>query len=62
MGFRQIRLVDVSVTSLNEQRATSWMQFNSLSDFLDPSDISRTVEGLPAPRRAIFIAEAPASA
>jgi tRNA (mo5U34)-methyltransferase len=58
-GFRNIRLIDVTSTTSIEQRATSWMHFNSLSDFLDPHDSSRTVEGLPAPQRAIFIAETP---
>ncbi|MDD1959540.1 DUF1698 domain-containing protein, partial [Pseudomonas sp. 39004] len=27
-----------------------------LSDFLDPNDHSRTIEGLPAPRRATLVA------
>ena len=58
-GFRQVRLVDVTVTTSEEQRSTDWMRFNSLSDFLDPQNPLKTVEGLPAPKRAIFIAEAP---
>lgn len=59
MGFRQVRLVDVTQTTAAEQRSTDWMRFNSLPDFLDSSDQTKTIEGLPAPRRAIFIAEAP---
>jgi len=55
-GFKNIRVVDVNQTSLEEQRATPWMTFNSLKDFLDPDDINLTMEGLPAPRRATFIA------
>ncbi len=55
-GFKNIRVVDVNQTSLDEQRATPWMTFNSLKDFLDPEDINLTMEGLPAPRRATFIA------
>ncbi len=55
-GFVDIRLVDVTTTSLEEQRSTAWMQFESLADFLDPDDVSRTAEGLPAPRRAVVIA------
>ncbi|MDC9728862.1 MAG: tRNA 5-methoxyuridine(34)/uridine 5-oxyacetic acid(34) synthase CmoB [Methyloprofundus sp.] len=55
-GFKNIRVVDVNQTSLEEQRATPWMTFNSLKDFLDPEDINLTMEGLPAPRRATFIA------
>ncbi|BBM88117.1 tRNA 5-methoxyuridine(34)/uridine 5-oxyacetic acid(34) synthase CmoB [Candidatus Uabimicrobium amorphum] len=55
-GFIDIELVDVSTTSLHEQRATKWMTFESLRDFLDPQDTSKTIEGYPAPKRAIFIA------
>jgi tRNA (mo5U34)-methyltransferase len=55
-GFKNIRVINVNQTSLNEQRATPWMTFNSLKDFLDPNDINLTIEGLPAPKRAIFIA------
>lgn len=59
VGFKHIRVVDVSTTTTEEQRRTEWMQFHSLEQFLDPEDPSRTVEGYPAPRRAILIAEAP---
>lgn len=55
-GFVNIRLVDVTVTSVEEQRSTDWMRFHSLRDFLDPEDPRLTCEGLPAPTRAIFIA------
>lgn len=55
-GFKKVRLIDVSTTSTEEQRSTDWMRFESLSDFLDPNDPTRTCEGLPAPRRAIFLA------
>jgi len=48
--------VDVSVTSTEEQRATAWMTYESLSDFLDPVDSARTIEGYPAPERAVVIA------
>lgn len=58
-GFRDIRVVDVSVTSLEEQRSTEWMHFESLADFLDPDDPSLTVEGHPAPRRATLVARYP---
>jgi len=58
-GFAEVRCVDVSVTSLQEQRSTEWMRFQSLPDFLDPTDPSRTLEGLPAPRRAVLIARKP---
>jgi len=56
-GFKHIRCVDVSVTSMEEQRATDWMRFESLDSFLDESDKAKTIEGYPAPKRAIMIAE-----
>ena len=55
-GFKNIRLVNVTKTSVEEQRGTEWMRFHSLRDFLDPMDAGLTREGLPAPVRAIFIA------
>ena len=57
--FEDVRCVDVSTTSVEEQRATEWMRFQSLPEFLDPADHSRTVEGLPAPTRAVLIARKP---
>ena len=55
-GYQAIRLVDVTATSVAEQRQTPWMKYKSLADFLDPHDPHKTIEGYPAPRRAIFIA------
>ena len=60
LGWRSARLIDESVTTTQEQRATPWMRFQSLADFLDPNDPTRTLEGYPCPRRAIVVAEAPA--
>jgi len=57
-GFKNIQVVDVSPTSIKEQRSTEWMAFESLADFLDPHDSSRTIEGYPAPVRAILTAQA----
>ena len=57
-GFTNIRCVDVTKTSLEEQRKTRWIQTESLKDFLDPNDPDKTIEGYPAPVRAIFIATA----
>ncbi|NRA61426.1 MAG: tRNA 5-methoxyuridine(34)/uridine 5-oxyacetic acid(34) synthase CmoB, partial [Psychrobium sp.] len=56
LGFENIRVVDVSTTTLEEQRKTPWMDYESLSDFLDPNDQSKTIEGHPAPKRAVIIA------
>jgi tRNA (mo5U34)-methyltransferase len=56
-GLKNVQTVDVNVTSIEEQRSTEWMTFESLSDYLDPADPSRTVEGHPAPKRAVVIAK-----
>lgn len=58
-GLENARLVDVSRTTSDEQRATEWMPFDSLEAALDPDDPGRTVEGHPAPKRAIVVCEAP---
>ncbi|OOZ43626.1 tRNA 5-methoxyuridine(34)/uridine 5-oxyacetic acid(34) synthase CmoB [Solemya velum gill symbiont] len=55
-GFRDVRLVDLNRTSIEEQHSTEWMQFESLPDFLDPRDSLKTVEGYPVPLRATLIA------
>ncbi len=57
-GFKNVKLIDETVTSLEEQRTTEWMQFHSLKEFLDPNDSSKTIEGYDAPLRAVFTAEA----
>ncbi|MDD5266354.1 MAG: tRNA 5-methoxyuridine(34)/uridine 5-oxyacetic acid(34) synthase CmoB [Methylococcales bacterium] len=58
-GFKDIRLIDVTATSVQEQRSTEWMQFHSLKDFLSAENPQLTCEGLPAPKRAIIIANNP---
>ncbi len=57
-GYADIRVVDISRTTIGEQRRTDWMTFESLADFLDPNDDRRTIEGYPAPVRAIVVATA----
>ncbi len=57
LGFKRPALVDVNQTSIEEQRSTDWMQFHSLANFLDPDDPGKTIEGYPAPRRAIVTAK-----
>lgn len=59
-GFREVRLVDLTPTTIDEQRRTAWMHFESLADFLDPEDPQHTREGYPAPLRALFLARRPA--
>ncbi|MFT5506518.1 MAG: tRNA (mo5U34)-methyltransferase [Gammaproteobacteria bacterium] len=58
-GYKNVRTVDLNLTQLSEQRTTDWMPFESLSRSLKPDDKSLTVEGLPAPRRAIILANKP---
>ena len=53
-GYKNIHLVNVCVTSIEEQHKTHWMPFDSLIDGLNPDDHSTTIEGHPAPKRAIF--------
>ena len=55
-GFEDIQVIDVSRTTVTEQRRTAWMTFESLADFLDPADRSRTIEVYPAPIRAVLSA------
>jgi tRNA (mo5U34)-methyltransferase len=54
-GFEEVRVLDVTRTTVEEQRGTEWMTFDSLPEFLDPRDPSQTVEGYPAPLRAIVM-------
>ena len=58
-GFTEIACINTNRTSHGEQHATEWMRFESLADYLDPDDESKTIEGHPAPLRAIFIATKP---
>lgn len=55
-GFRDIEIIDVSVTDANEQRKTEFMPFESLSDFLDPKNAELTIEGYQAPVRVVISA------
>ncbi|MCB1802228.1 MAG: tRNA 5-methoxyuridine(34)/uridine 5-oxyacetic acid(34) synthase CmoB [Gammaproteobacteria bacterium] len=57
-GYSNVCTVDVTATSVEEQRSTDWMRFESLADFLDPADSRFTIEGHPAPKRAVLIATA----
>ena len=58
-GFVDVTLVDVDQTTVAEQRSTDWMTFYSLSNFLYSADHNKTVEGHPAPMRAIVTARLP---
>ena len=56
VGFVDIKKVDESTTTVEEQRTTEWMTNHSLADFLDPTNSTLTIEGYPAPKRAVFTA------
>jgi len=58
-NFNNVRVVDVNKTTTEEQRKTAWIGENgaSLEDFLDPLDDSLTIEGYPAPTRAIVVCD-----
>lgn len=56
-GFTAIRTVDITPTTISEQRTTPWMRFASLAAALDPLDPRRTIEGHPAPVRCVLIAK-----
>lgn len=55
-GFASTEVVDISPTTTTEQRSTDWMPFESLGEALDPEDSTLTIEGYPAPKRAVMIA------
>ena len=58
-GFVNVQIADQTQTSIEEQRRTQWMTFESLAESLDPQDPDKTVEGYPAPARAIVIGHRP---
>ncbi|RXK14367.1 tRNA 5-methoxyuridine(34)/uridine 5-oxyacetic acid(34) synthase CmoB [Halarcobacter mediterraneus] len=50
-GFENIEVIATTTTTSGEQRKTKWSFDQSLEDFLDKNDPSKTVEGYPAPKR-----------
>lgn len=55
-NITDMQVIDISPTTPQEQRTTEWMPFESLKDFLHPDNPHKTIEGYPAPVRAIVIA------
>ena len=55
--FKNIEVIFDEPLTSNEQRVTPWSGGQSLSDFLDPKDPSKTIEGHPAPRRVAIKAD-----
>ena len=58
-GFKDVTVVDISTTTVAEQRSTEWMRFESLRECLNPEDPSLTVEGYPAPVRIMCLGHRP---
>ena len=58
-GFVEARMVDRCRTTVEEQRATRWMPGDSFACCVLPENPELTVEGLPAPERAVFVARHP---
>jgi tRNA (mo5U34)-methyltransferase len=58
-GFKNTRTIDITKTTIQEQRLTEWMEFESLTDFLNKWDKNKTIEGYPAPIRSVLISEKP---
>ena len=58
-GFRDPECMNVSLTQVTEQRTTVDMPNESLVNGLDLNNTLRTVEGYPAPKRALLIAKRP---
>jgi len=55
--FKNIEVLDIVPTKLDEQRTTKWILGESLNDFLDPNNSNITVEGYPAPKRVYIKAK-----
>jgi len=55
-GFSQIHCFFAKPLSVQEQRRTPWATIDSLREFLNPDDLSVTIEGYPAPWRYYVIA------
>ncbi|MFP3029295.1 MAG: tRNA 5-methoxyuridine(34)/uridine 5-oxyacetic acid(34) synthase CmoB [Arsenophonus sp.] len=56
-GFYDVHIIDQTVTTIQEQRKTAWLETESLKNFLDPNNRHLTVEGYPAPLRATLVAK-----
>lgn len=54
-GFKDVRVESFGALTTSEQRRTELAPFESLAEFLDPQDPSRTIEGHSAPHTAAVI-------
>ncbi len=55
LQFNNIQVIDIAQTTIQEQRVTDWSSPKSLAHFLDPDNKKITIEGYPAPIRAMLI-------
>ena len=56
LKFENVQLHNIDITDFSEQRTTAWTNNYSLENFLNPSNLNKTIEGYPRPTRAIFTA------
>jgi tRNA (mo5U34)-methyltransferase len=56
-GFIDIQVIAMTTTDKEEQRVTPWTFEQSLDDYLDIKDKTKTVEGYPAPKRVYIKAK-----
>lgn len=49
--FKKIHCFYDETLQSHEQRASTWAPISSLKDYLNPKDLTKTIEGYPAPRR-----------
>ena len=54
-GFKDVEVISHEPVTIEEQRATAFMTYHSLAEFLDPEDPSKTAEGYPAPWRTAVL-------
>jgi tRNA (mo5U34)-methyltransferase len=55
-GFIDVEICSLELVTSEEQRSTEFAPFESLVDFLCPENLAKTIEGHPAPLRAIITA------
>ena len=56
-GFKDVEVLKIKKTTLDEQRKTEWIEGESLGEFLDKDNPNLTVEGYPAPKRVYIKAK-----
>lgn len=56
VGFNNVEIFNERASSIDEQRKTGFAPYESLEDFLDKNDRSKTIEGYLSPNRAIILA------